>query len=69
MQAWEKWGRDYISLHELAIVLGIESAKGALDGSKVYDYYLEGRLQEICDYCLADIAVTREIYRKMNFLS
>jgi len=67
MHEWEKWGREYISLERLARVLGLQSTKGELDGSKVYDYYREGRLQEIYDYCLADVRLTREIYNRMTF--
>ena len=68
MAEWELWGRDMISLDALARALGIESPKGDVDGSKVYDYYLAGRLDEIYAYCLKDVMTTREIYRRMNFL-
>lgn len=67
MHEWEKWGRDYISLDKLARVLGLPSTKGELDGSKVYEYYKEERLQEIYDYCMADVRLTRDIYRRMTF--
>ena len=68
MEEWGKWGRDRISLDALARALGIQSPKGNLDGSKVYGYYLEGRLQEIYDYCLADVIATREAYNRLNFV-
>lgn len=67
MREWEKWGRDYISLARLARVLGLESSKGQLDGGKVYDYYREGRLKEIYDYCMGDVRLAREIYNRMTF--
>lgn len=69
MEEWGMWGRDYISLDELCKSLGVESPKSDLDGSKVYDYYLAGRQQEIYDYCLKDVRATRELYRRMNFLA
>jgi len=68
MQEWGKWGRGYISLDALAKALGIDSPKGELDGSKVYDYYLEGRQREIYDYCMRDVVATKKIYEKLNFL-
>ena len=69
MREWEFWSaRDYISLDTLSRALGMESPKsGGVDGSQVYDFYLAGRLREIYDYCLRDVRVTREIYRRMTF--
>lgn len=66
MQEWEKW-RGYIKLDELARIFDIETSKTMLDGSKVYDYYKDGRIEEIYDYCMADVELTRKIYRRMNF--
>ena len=68
---WEfsKW-RYRHKLDDLAKILGLESSKqNGLDGSKVYDYFLAGRHQEIADYCLRDVEVARAIYLRMNFLS
>ena len=69
MREWEAWStRDTISLDTLSRALGMESPKsGGVDGSQVYDFYLAGRVQEIYDYCLRDVRVTREIYRRMTF--
>ncbi|MBI4298613.1 MAG: ribonuclease H-like domain-containing protein [Chloroflexi bacterium] len=69
MQEWTLWSRDNISLNDLCKALRIESPKGELDGSKVYDYYLQGKHQEIYEYCLKDVRATMQIYKKMNFLS
>ena len=68
MQEWAKWGMNLISLDALTRALGIPSPKGAVDGSKVYDYYKAGKAQEIYDYCLADVRATRAAYQRMNFL-
>ena len=68
MWEWEHWGNKRIGLDRLAQALGIISPKDGIDGSKVYDYYKEGKTQEIYDYCLRDVRATREIYRRMNFL-
>jgi 3'-5' exonuclease len=66
---WEftRW-RHKISLDSLSKVLGLESSKGeGIDGSRVYEFYLQGRHQEIADYCLRDVELTRRIYYRMQF--
>ena len=68
MKEWEKWGAQGASLHRLSIALGIASPKEeGIDGSKVYDYYLEGRGDEIVEYCKRDVDATRKVYKKMTF--
>lgn len=69
MREWEKWGSSGVSLHKLALSLGLESSKtGGIDGSQVYDYFLAGKTEEICDYCKRDVEVTRKIYNRINFI-
>jgi predicted PolB exonuclease-like 3'-5' exonuclease len=68
MCEWLQWdNRDHIKLDTLARALGVPSPKEGMDGSQVYDYYLAGRLDEICRYCLRDVHAVRDIYRKMTF--
>jgi len=69
MYEWEKWNpKATISLDKLAKVLGLPTSKdGGIDGSKVYDAYLEKRFDEICDYCKKDVELTRKVYKRMNF--
>jgi predicted PolB exonuclease-like 3'-5' exonuclease len=68
MREWEKWGAQGVSLHRLTTALGITSPKEeGIDGSKVYDYYLAGKSDEICEYCKRDVKATREVYRRMTF--
>jgi hypothetical protein len=67
---WEfsSW-RHRHKLDDLARVLGIESSKrDGVDGSTVYDLFLAGRHQEIADYCLRDVELTRMMYRRLNFI-
>ncbi|MFQ5766931.1 MAG: ribonuclease H-like domain-containing protein [Acidobacteriota bacterium] len=45
-------------------LFGIASPKTALSGSQVAAAYREGRLQEIADYCRADVTATAELYLK-----
>jgi len=68
MKEWEKWGAIGTSLHKLSIALGIASPKEeGIDGSKVYDYYLAGKTDEIIEYCKRDVDATRKVYKKMTF--
>lgn len=67
---WEftHW-RQRIKLDELAKILGLESSKqDGIDGSMIYDLFISGRHQEIADYNMRDVELTRAIYRRMNFL-
>lgn len=67
MCEWGKWGKNGDSLDVLAHALGIPSSKEDLDGSKVWPYYQEGKIDEICEYCKRDVAVNREVYKRMVF--
>ena len=69
MREWEKWGSQGAGLHKLALALGLESSKSdGIDGSQVYDFFLAGKTDEICQYCKRDVEVTRKIYNRMNFV-
>lgn len=69
MHVWDCWkygGKT--SLKKLAFALGLECPKtDDIDGSKIYDAYLEGRFEEICKYCMRDVKTTSNAWRKMNF--
>lgn len=68
MHEWTKWEyRAGVSLDKLARALGIESPKKGIDGSKVYEYYKKGKLQQIYEYCNQDVEVTRKIYKRLVF--
>jgi len=68
MREWEKWGAQGVSLHKLSLALGITSPKEeGIDGSKVYDYYLEGKTDEIVKYCIRDVEATRKVYNRMIY--
>lgn len=42
---------------------GIPSPKGeGIDGSKVYDFYQQGKIMEIAEYCLRDVKATWNLY-------
>ena len=68
MHEWEKWGGRGVSLHRLSIALGFASPKEeGIDGSKVYDFYLAGKVDDICKYCKRDVEATRRVYNAMTF--
>lgn len=68
MCEWECWSRDKIKLEHLAAAFSLPSSKTEdIDGGKVFELYQAGRHQEIFDYCLRDVRLTREIYRRMTF--
>ena len=70
MKEWEKWGAIGTSLHKLSICLGVTSPKEAgIDGSKVYDFYLDGKADEIYKYCKRDVEATRSVYERMTFMT
>lgn len=70
MKEWEKWGSQGVSLHKLTTALGITSPKEeGIDGSKVYDFFLAGKTEEICKYCKRDVEATRAVYNRMTFSS
>lgn len=60
-QAWN--GKNRISQDKLAKLLGFEGKPDAIDGSKVYDYAMEGRYKEIETYNIDDVRQNKEIYK------
>jgi DNA polymerase elongation subunit (family B) len=67
MQSWwfgDRRGR--VSLDDLAWALGIESSKTEeIEGSKVFDLYQAGRLEDIREYNRRDVRLTRKVYERM----
>jgi len=47
-------------------VFGVPSPKDGIDGSKVAQYFEQGRLEEIANYCLADCRATAQLYRRLR---
>jgi hypothetical protein len=47
-------------------IFGVNSPKNGIDGSKVGDYFKQGRLEEIANYCLADCKATGELYQRLK---
>ncbi len=70
MLEWTFWNFDrekMPKLDTLAKVLGLPSSKDDMDGSMVWQYYQDGRLEDICKYCMKDVELTRQVYYRMSF--
>jgi len=69
MYEWECWNfGTKISLDRLAQVFSLPSSKSdEIDGSRVNEFFQKGNHREIRDYCLKDVKLTREIFRRMTF--
>lgn len=64
IEVWAAEWKDYRKLDDVARFLGIPGKEG-MSGSQVYDYYLEGRIDEITLYCQRDVEIIREIYNRI----
>jgi predicted PolB exonuclease-like 3'-5' exonuclease len=50
-----------------ARAFGLDSPKSeGIDGSKVKEYYNEGKVLEIAEYCLRDVSTTWELFLIWN---
>ncbi len=58
----------YISQNELCFILGTEQKPDGIDGSKVGEFYREGRHQEIIEYNNYDTETVRKNYKRMRQL-
>lgn len=60
--------KDRISQDDLCKALGIDGKPDDIDGSKVWAYYKEGRIEEIETYNRDDVDKARQIYNRINFI-
>ena len=68
MQEWAGY-KQLISLNNLSSILGVGSKTDGIDGSKVYDYWLEGKHDEIIEYCHQDVDLVKSIFSRINGVS
>jgi predicted PolB exonuclease-like 3'-5' exonuclease len=68
MREWDLWGdpRKAVSLDLLASVFDLKSSKDEMNGSLVWPYFQEGRIEEIKRYCMKDVVLSRQVYYKMT---
>ena len=62
-------GPDYRgegTLDDVAKFFGIEGKTAGMDGSQVFDYWRDGRLDEIAEYCRRDVELTRELHQRIT---
>ncbi|HBI50671.1 MAG TPA: hypothetical protein DDY21_02345 [Candidatus Moranbacteria bacterium] len=67
MKEWVKWSNSSIGLEYLALALDIPSPKDGIDGSQVAQFFADGKVNDILEYCKRDVQTTRDVYRKMTF--
>jgi hypothetical protein len=67
MKEWVKWSNSSIGLEYLALALDIPSPKDGIDGSQVAQFFADGKVNDILEYCKRDVETTRAVYRKMVF--
>jgi hypothetical protein len=66
MVQWAGHG-NRISMDNLCKALGIPGKPDDIDGSRVWDFVRDGRIDEVAEYCRGDVQRTREIYKRMTF--
>jgi len=62
---WKAASSASASLEAICTAIGIE-AKQSMHGSEVWDYFQQGKIGEIADYCMDDVVATRELYNVMK---
>lgn len=67
MRMWNDDSQRKISLDKLCKVLDVPTSKGDMDGSKVWQAYKDGRIDDIAAYCMADVEATRQCWKRMTF--
>lgn len=70
MTAWAGVG-NRVSLSKLCKVFGLD-AKGSeigdeIDGSKVWDFVRDGKIEDVAKYCGGDVERTRAIHKRLTF--
>lgn len=59
-------GRTAISLDDACLMMGIPSPKTSMHGSEVWQAYRKGRIDEIVEYCTADVRATGQLLDRIN---
>jgi len=66
MMLWDSTQRAGGSMDKLCRVLGLPG-KGGMSGADVWPMVRGGRIDEVTEYCRADVERTRAMYRRMTF--
>jgi predicted PolB exonuclease-like 3'-5' exonuclease len=51
-----------VTLHELCRVMGLPGKPDGISGGDVDDFYREGRIREIAEYCESDVVNTYRVW-------
>lgn len=65
MQVMKITGTRYYNLSDMCLLLGIPTPKSDMDGSQVQQFYNDGRLAEIQQYCSRDVEASYLLHRKL----
>ena len=65
--AWAGF-KGRMSQDNLCAALGIEGKPGDIDGSKVWGFVKEGKVDRVAEYNRDDVQKNREIYKRLNFI-
>lgn len=65
MQVMKITGTRYYNLADICLLLGIPTPKTDMDGSQVQQFYNEGRLEEIQQYCSKDVEASYLLHKKL----
>ncbi len=66
MQIWNPDRERRISLDRLCRILGVQSPKGDMEGSKIAEAWQQERFFDIEEYCRGDVEAVRRVYRRLN---
>jgi predicted PolB exonuclease-like 3'-5' exonuclease len=53
-----------VTLQELCKVMGLPGKPNGISGADVEEYYLEGRIREIAEYCESDVLNTYRVWMR-----
>lgn len=59
--------KELLSQNNLCDILGFEKKPGGMDGSKVWQAYQDGKIDEIESYNRYDVQTVQDIYHRFNF--
>lgn len=67
MTMWNPDRQSRTSLDTLCKALNVQTPKGDMDGSQVYDAFKADEIEKIHTYCVGDVEAVRACYRRMIF--
>jgi len=56
----------YVSMDKVCKFFGLEGKSEDIDGSKVYDFYLAGRHEEVAAYCKSDVDKAKVLHTMLS---